>query len=92
MGAVDMTGAHVHRRCADLIHLQLIHQYADANHIRHCIHCANFMEMNLLHRHSVGLAFRLGNGLIDTQRVIPHRLGQGQVGHNVGDIRMLVWW
>lgn len=45
------------------------------------------MEMNLLHGHSVGLAFRLGNGLIDTQRVIPHRLGQGQVGHNVGDIR-----
>ena len=43
--------------------------------------------MNLLHGHSVGLAFRLGNGLIDTQRVIPHRLGQGQVGHNVGDIR-----
>ena len=43
--------------------------------------------MNLLHRHSVGLAFRLGNGLIDPQRVIPHRLGQGQVGHNVGDIR-----
>ena len=25
--------------------------------------------------------------MIDTQRVIPHRLGQGQVGHNVGDIR-----
>ena len=45
------------------------------------------MEVDFLHRLSVRLAFRLGNGLINAQGIVPHLLRQRQVGHDMGDIR-----
>ena len=77
----------MHRGSADLIYPQPIHQHADADHIRHCIHCPHLMEVDLLHRFSVGAAFRLGDGLVYPQRMLPHRFRQRQMGYHMRHIR-----
>ena len=45
------------------------------------------MEVNLLHRHTVDLALRLGDAVIDRQNILPHRLRQLQmVLHQMADL------
>ncbi len=44
------------------------------------------MEVDLLHGTAVGVALRQGDQLVDLLRVLPHVLGNVQVGENVPDV------
>ena len=45
------------------------------------------MEVDLLHRHTMGMALRLGNETIDRQHILPHTLRQIQmVPHQMGNV------
>ena len=50
-----------HRRCKYLIRSEFIYQHAGGRNVSQRIHRSDFMEMYLLHRHSVCRAFSLGD-------------------------------
>ena len=60
-----------------------MHQPADSHHIRHGVHSADLVKMNLLHAASVDMALGLRNQLKNGQCILPDRLGQGKMSENM---------
>ena len=48
MGALHRASAHIQRRTDDFVNAQSLGPYRGANNIHHGIHCADFVEVNLL--------------------------------------------
>ena len=61
MGTVNMAASHMDRRGDDLIRSQFMEQKAYTCNICHRIHGTYLMEMDLVHRHSVGMGLGLGD-------------------------------
>ena len=78
VGAPHLAAAHMHRRGQNLIRGQHMQQQAGTHHVRHSVHGAHLVEVDLLHRAVVGVTFGLGQKAEHRQRVLAHRLGQGQ--------------
>ena len=72
MGAVDMTASHMDRRRNDLSGSDFMKQQADPRNIRYRVHGSYLVEMDLVHRHSMGMRFRLGNEPIHTLHIAFH--------------------
>ena len=70
MGTMDMAASHMDRRGDDLIRSQFMEQEAYARNICHRIHGAYLMEMDLVHRHSVGMGLGLGDQAVDCHDVV----------------------
>ena len=93
MGAMNMTAAHMHRRCKHLICTDFMHQKADTCNIRNCVHSADFMKMDLIHRLSMGI----GLGRCDQAIYMFHimldfirKLKSGNDGRNVRHAGVMV--
>ena len=69
-----------------LLRPQLVHQQADAHHVGHRVQRPHLMEVDLLHRATVGMALRLGDQAVDRLRVSPDLLRQVQVAQQVADL------
>ena len=78
VGTPHLAAAHMHRRGQNLIRGQHMNQQAGSHHVRHGVHSSHLVEVDLLHRAVVGVAFGLGQKPEHRQRVLAHRLGQGQ--------------
>ena len=52
-------------------------QQAHRHHVRHRVQSAYLMEVNLIHRYSVDVAFRLGDFLVNRQNI---QLDHGRQG------------
>ena len=86
VGAAHLAAAHVDGRAQDLLGGQLVEEQAHHGHVGHGVQGAHLVEVDFLHRHPVGVAFRLPDELVDPQHVLPHLLGQVQVGEDVADV------
>ena len=76
---MDRGGDHLIRR-------QLLHQQAHRRHVRHGVHGAHLMEMDVRHRHAVDVTLRLGNGVIHRPDVRPHLFRHRQVADQMADL------
>ena len=85
MGTMDMAASHMDRRGDDLIRSQFMEQEAYARNICHRIHGAYLMEMDLVHRHSVGMGLGLGDQGINYLHVFLHRVWNIQTVNDGGD-------
>ena len=85
MGTMDMAASHMDRRGDDLIRSQFMEQEAYARNICHRIHGAYLMEMDLVHRHSVGMGLGLGDQGINCLHVFLHRVWNIQTVNDGGD-------
>ena len=84
MGAPHLAAAHADRRGHDLARRQSVQQQAHRRHIRQSVHGAHLVEMDVLHRHTVDMALRLGDQPVHRQHVGLHPLRQAQmVTHHV---------
>lgn len=79
MRAAHLPASNVDRRDDDLIRRQPIHQQAHRRHVGDGVHRADLVEVDLLHRHAVCAALRLGNQAVDREDVVLHLLRQMQV-------------
>ena len=86
MGAPDASAAHMDRRDNHLVRFQLVHQQANRCNIRQGIQGAHFVKVDILHRHAMDMAFRLGNELIHRQHIQLYHGGNGHGCHNIFDI------
>ena len=86
VGAAHLAAAHVDGRAQDLLGGQLVEEQAHHGHVGHGVQGAHLVEVDLLHRHPVGAALRLPDELVHPQHVLPHLLGQVQVGEDVADV------
>ena len=85
MGTMDISASHMDRRGDDLIRSQFIEQEAYARNICHRIHGTYLMEMDLVHRHSVGMGLGLGDQGINCLHVFLHRGRNIQTVNDGGD-------
>jgi len=69
VGALDLAGPGVHAGGDDLVRSQFLDEHADADDVRDGVHVAHLVEVDLCHRHTVNLAFRLSNQVIDLEDV-----------------------
>ena len=53
---------------------KFLHQQTDHQYVGDSVHLPQLMKMDLLHANTVDSAFRLGNAVIDCQRVLPSLL------------------
>ena len=79
MRAAHLPAPNVDRRDDDLIRRQPIHQQAHRRHVGDGVHRADLVEVDLLHRHAVRAALRLGNQAVDREDIVLHLLRQVQV-------------
>ena len=79
MGAPDLAAAHMDRGNHDLLRRQAVQQQAHCGDVRHRVQSPHLMEVDLRHRHAVGVALRLGDQAVDRQDVRPDRLRQVQM-------------
>ena len=79
VGAAQLPAAHVDGGAEDLIRAELVHQQTHRRHVGHRVQGAYLVEVDLLHRHPVDLALRLGDQPVHRQHVVPHSLRQGQM-------------
>lgn len=86
VGAADGAAAHMHRGGDHLVRRQLLHQQAHRRHVRHGVHGAHFMEMNVRHRHAVDVTLRLGNAVVHRPDVRPHLFRHRQVADQMADL------
>ena len=89
MGAPDISESDIDRGCDDFFRGEFIHHEADCRDIRHRIHSANFMEMNLFYRSAVGMAFRLSDQAINLHNVLTDFVRNIEAGNNAADIRQV---
>ncbi len=89
MGAPDISESNIDRGCDDFFRGEFIHHEADCRDIRHRIHSANFMEMNLFYRSAVGMAFRLSDQAINLHNVLTDFVRNIEAGNNAADIRQV---
>ena len=85
MGTVNMAASYMDRRGDDLIRSQFMEQKAYACNICHRIHGTYLMEMDLVHRHSVGMGLGLGDQGINCLHVFLHRGRNLQAFDDGGD-------
>ena len=85
MGTVNMSASHMDRRGDDLIRSQFMEQKTYACNICHRIHGTYLMEMDLVHRHSVGMGLGLGDQGINCLHVFLHRGRNIQAVNDGGD-------
>ena len=85
MGTVNMAASHMDRRGDDLIRSQFMEQKAYARNICHRIHGTYLMEMDLVHRHSVGMGLGLGDQGINCLHIFLHRGWNIQTVNDGGD-------
>ena len=85
MGTVNISASHMDRRGDDLIRSQFMEQKAYARNICHRIHGTYLMEMDLVHRHSVGMGLGLGDQGINCLHVFLHRGRNIQTVNDGGD-------
>ena len=86
VGAPHLAAAHVNGGAQDLLRGQLVKEQAHHGHVGHGVQGAHLVEVDLLHRYPVGAALRLPDELVHPQHVLPHLLGQVQVGEDVADV------
>ena len=89
MGAPDISESDIDRGCDDFFRGEFIHHEADCRDIRHRIHSAYFMEMNLFYRSAVGMAFRLSDQAINLHNVLTDFVRNIEAGNNAADIRQV---
>ena len=86
MGALHLTASHMNRGSHDLVGRKLLHKQTYSSDICHRVHCADFVEMYLSYRDTVGVAFRLCNKSVHCKNVLPYFFGHVQMGHDMLDI------
>ena len=65
---------------------EAVEQQTHRRHVRHRVQGAYLMEVNLIHRYSVDVAFRLGDFLVNRQNIQLDHGGNGQCLHNGSDV------
>ena len=86
VGTLHLTASHMNGRDDHTVGAERFHQQTNADNIRHCIHCADFMEMDLPDRSAVGAALRLSNTRIHGQCVRLHAVRNIQPREDLHDI------
>ena len=86
MGAAHLAAAHLDGRSQHLLGSQLCQQKTDRHHVGDGVHGADFMEMDLVCRFSMSVAFRFRHQIIDCQRMGTHLLRQPQAIDDCGYI------
>ena len=89
MCAPDISESDIDWGGDDFFRGEFIHHEADCRDIRHRIHSANFMEMNLFYRSAVGMAFRLSDQAINLHNVLTDFVRNIEAGNNAADIRQV---
>ena len=87
VGAADLAAAHMDGRGGHTVRRQQVHGQAHAGDIRHGVQGAHLMEVDLRHRHTVGLGLGGGDAVIDGLGVGLYRLRHIQSRQNGGDVR-----
>ena len=86
VGAAHLAPAHMDGRGQNLLWGQVVDQPAHSHHVGHGVQGAHLVKVDFLHGTAVGVALRQGDLLVDLLRVLPHVLGNVQVGENVPDV------
>ena len=79
MGTMDMAASHMNRGCNDLFRADFVKQQTDTCDISHRIHGSHLVEMNLVHRHSVGVGFCLSDEPVYAFHILLHLLRKVQM-------------
>lgn len=73
MGAIDPAASFMHRRDIDLLNTERLEARACADDIGDRIQRSNFVEMNVINRHSVDFPFGFRDPVKDAQGMLLHK-------------------
>ena len=87
MRALNSTAADIDMRSKYFLRFYAVDEHADSCYISERIHRSDFMEVDLVHRHSVHLALRCGDYAVDSKNVLPDCFRKIQmVFHDMCDV------
>ena len=75
MGTPNLTATHMDRGGTDLVYTQLVHQIADGSDVSHRIYSTYLVEVDMLHRLAVNLAFCFSDDSVDVQHLFLYGIG-----------------